>query len=68
MENEAVCKNCWWLSDEYTSVCTNENSPNCADFVLHSQTCAWFDANDTPRQNVGFRYHGRTITEETDGE
>jgi hypothetical protein len=45
-EIENVCRNCWWLSDEYTSVCVNESSPHCADFVLLNQSCAWFDPDE----------------------
>ena len=43
---ESICRNCWWLSDEYTSVCVNEASPHCADFVLLNQSCPHFDLDE----------------------
>ena len=43
---ESICRNCWWLSDEYTSVCVNESSPHCADFVLLNQSCTYFDPDE----------------------
>ena len=51
-DNDCICKNCWYLSDEFTSVCTNEKSPHCADFVLLNQSCPYFD-RDEKRANDG---------------
>ena len=47
VELDKSCRNCWWLSDEHTSVCTNENSPHYAEFILLNQCCAWYDADET---------------------
>ena len=65
---ECVCRNCWWLSDEYTSVCTNESSPHCADFVLLNQSCPYFDMDEKAMDRPKERYHGLPITEEPNDE
>ena len=41
-----TCRTCWWLSDEFTSVCVNESSPHCADFVLLNDSCPWYDEDE----------------------
>ena len=46
MEQEKTCRTCWWLSDEFTSVCVNEGSPHCADFVLLNDSCPWYDPDE----------------------
>lgn len=34
-----VCANCRWRSDEFTSVCVNDESERLADFVSADNTC-----------------------------
>ena len=50
-----TCATCKWRSDEYTSVCVNDESDHLADFVEASQSCpVWeakeADANDTRKE------------------
>lgn len=41
------CKNCKWLCDpEMSSVCWNDKSPYCADFVLPNDGCEAFEWPD----------------------
>lgn len=43
---KTICSNCWWLSDRYTSVCVNERSPHCGEFVRLDDSCLFFDADE----------------------
>lgn len=36
---EHVCKNCKWRSDDFTSVCVNDASDHLADFVMADDNC-----------------------------
>lgn len=40
------CGNCMWLSDDFTSVCVNDDSENCADFVGFEDCCEKWEASD----------------------
>ena len=41
------CKNCKWLCDpDMSSVCVNDKSPHCADFVLPNDVCEAFECSD----------------------
>ena len=53
MSRSKECRDCWWLSDEYTCVCTNEDSPHCADFVLLNQSCPYWDEDERRARNQG---------------
>lgn len=55
---ESTCRTCWWLSDEYTSVCVNESSPHCADFVLLNQSCPYYDMDEGKVAKYG--HHGNS--------
>lgn len=39
-----VCETCKWRSDEFTSVCVNDESDNLADFVGADDTCDKWEA------------------------
>lgn len=41
--NMETCEHCRWRSDDFTSACTNYQSPKCADYVLVDDTCDWFE-------------------------
>lgn len=43
---DAKCENCRYRSDEFTSVCTNSDSPRCADFVDAENTCLQYERKD----------------------
>ena len=43
---DMVCKNCWYWSDEFTSVCVNDMSINRGDFVNKNMTCDCFDLDE----------------------
>ena len=38
-QQEHVCKNCKWRSDDFTSVCVNDASDHLADFVMPDDGC-----------------------------
>lgn len=41
------CKNCKWLADpEMSSVCWNDKSPHCADFVFEHDGCEYWQNHD----------------------
>ena len=42
-QDKKVCNNCWYLSDDFTSVCVNDKSPHCGDFVSKDGSCPLFD-------------------------
>lgn len=42
---ENICRYCWWYSDEYTSVCVNDHSPNHGR-VSPEATCPEFDPDE----------------------
>jgi hypothetical protein len=45
--NKMNCKNCKWLCDpEMSSVCWNDKSPHCADFVLPNDVCEHWQNHD----------------------
>ena len=37
------CASCKWLSDDFTSVCVNSDSPRCADFVSADYWCKEYE-------------------------
>lgn len=39
-----VCETCKWRSDDFTSVCVNDESDNLADFVGADDTCDKWEA------------------------
>lgn len=44
------CENCKWRSDEFTSVCVNDESDHLADFVEAGGTCDyWEEMTDAVR-------------------
>ena len=46
------CKNCYWLSDEFTSVCVNGISEHRADFVSFDDCCPeWEGRNEYEKEN-----------------
>ena len=38
-DKDKKCETCWYWSDEFTSVCVNEKSEHCADFVSRDDCC-----------------------------
>ena len=41
-----TCIKCKWLDDpDFNSVCVNGESVNCADFVVHDDSCEQFEEN-----------------------
>lgn len=44
--NEKTCGACKWRSDDFSSVCTNGNSPNRGDFVLAEDSCDEFEEEE----------------------
>ena len=45
-QQEHVCKNCKWRSDDFTSVCVNDSSDYLADFVLPNDGCPEWKAKE----------------------
>ena len=45
-QQEHVCKNCKWLSDDFTSVCVNDASDYLADFVMPEDGCPEWEGED----------------------
>lgn len=45
------CSNCKWRSDDFTSVCVNDESDHLADFVEANETCEQWapTAEEKPR-------------------
>lgn len=43
---QRLCKNCKWRSDDYTSVCVNDESDHLADVVEAEQTCECWEKRD----------------------
>ena len=39
MSDNKCCASCKWWSDEYTSVCVNDESDSLADFVEMNDSC-----------------------------
>lgn len=52
MNEEHICGNCDWRSDDFTSVCVNGDSPNCADFVDFTDTCEHWEEQKGPRKDI----------------
>lgn len=46
------CGLCKWLSDNYTMVCVNSDSPRCADFVNSVDTCGCWEKQTEPRKEI----------------
>lgn len=44
--NSRTCTTCKWLSDEFTSVCVNDASAHCADFVSGADWCNEWEGKD----------------------
>jgi hypothetical protein len=42
------CYNCGWLSDKYVSVCCNDESEHCGDFVLSDDVCGHWKHGKPP--------------------
>ena len=40
------CRTCWWLSDEFTSVCVNDRSSHHGDFVDLDGYCVCYDEDE----------------------
>lgn len=38
-----VCETCKWRSDDFTSVCVNDESDHLADFVETDCVCEWWE-------------------------
>lgn len=55
---EKKCETCKWWSDDFTSVCVNDASPHCADFVMADDVChAWEEANDKrQKERIGRQF------------
>ena len=45
-EADRVCKNCWYWSDEFTSVCVHDKSIHRGDYVNKDMTCPCFDVDE----------------------
>lgn len=41
-----ICQFCWFWSDEFTSVCVNDQSPHRGDFVNREDVCPYFDLDE----------------------
>jgi len=46
------CFYCKWLTDEFTSICWNDESERCADFVDFTDTCEHWEEQKGPRKDI----------------
>lgn len=51
-EQAKNCGLCKWLSDDYTMVCCNGDSPHRGDFVSGTDSCQHWEKQDGPRQEI----------------
>ena len=71
LKNKRVCANCKWRSDEFTSVCVNDESEHLADFVTGNMTCEKWEQRGYVHPDscrCGFCSTGRFFTEGGDSE
>ena len=53
MDKDKRCENCKWRSDDFTSVCVNDESDHLADFVEADGVCdCWEMLNDEVSQRT----------------